>query len=155
LSQDTRKNIVDKIVAGFAKKAYRTLLVAYTDMTIAEFKKLQSDNNNFQTEKDREVITNNLTMVAIFALQDPLRPEIKESTIACHRAGINIRMVTGDNLDTAKAIAIEAGILTQSDLSNEFACMTGKDFREQCCGLKKLEDTTDRGLLIEHVGNMN
>lgn len=45
------------------------------------------------------------------ALQDPLRDEIVDSVKKCHKAGINIRMVTGDNLDTAKAIAIEAGLV--------------------------------------------
>ena len=43
-----------------------------------------------------------MTMIGIFALMDPLRPEIVDSVIKCHNAGINIRMVTGDNLDTAK-----------------------------------------------------
>jgi len=37
---------------------------------------------------------------------DPLRDEIVDSVQKCKSAGINIRMVTGDNLDTAKAIAI-------------------------------------------------
>jgi P-type E1-E2 ATPase len=36
----------------------------------------------------------------------------------CHIAGINIRMVTGDNLDTAKAIAIEAGIVSKETADN-------------------------------------
>jgi magnesium-transporting ATPase (P-type) len=52
-------------------------------------------------------------------------------------------MVTGDNLDTAKAIAIEAGLV----------CMEGKQFRELCGGLKKLEDPSDRNLLKEEIGN--
>ena len=69
-------------------------------------------NNNFATEKDREVLeAGGLTMIAICGLQDPLRGQIVESVKVCQEAGINIRMVTGDNLDTAKAIAIEAGIL--------------------------------------------
>jgi len=42
-----------------------------------------------------------------------LRDEVVRSVRICHKAGINVRMVTGDNIDTAKAIAIEAGILTR------------------------------------------
>lgn len=87
-------------------------MVAYTDMSIHEYEALKADSNNFTTEKDREVLESGLTVVGIFALQDPLRPEIVDSVKRCHTAGINIRMVTGDNLDTAKAIALEAGILT-------------------------------------------
>ena len=44
-------------------------------------------------------------------------------------AGINVRMVTGDYLDTAKAISIEAGIINNKDLNDpekqQYLCMTG------------------------------
>jgi magnesium-transporting ATPase (P-type) len=49
-------------------------------------------------------------------------------------------MVTGDNLDTAKAIAIEAGIVTAANADTRYVCMEGKQFRELCGGLKKFED---------------
>lgn len=56
-----------------------------------------------------------MTVIGIYALIDPLRDEIVESVKKCHRAGINIRMVTGDNIDTARAIAINAGLLTEEE----------------------------------------
>jgi Ca2+ transporting ATPase len=58
-------------------------------------------------------------------------------------------MVTGDNIDTAKAIALEAGILTKDQMSRKYACMDGKTFREACGGLRKLE--TASGLLREEI----
>lgn len=67
-----------------------------------------------------------LTVIGIYAMQDPLRPEIIDSVRQCHRAGINIRMVTGDNLDTAKAIALEAGIITREQAEEQYVCMEGK-----------------------------
>ena len=51
-------------------------------------------------------------MVGIFGLKDPLRPGIREAVETCHKAGINVRMVTGDNIDTARAMSLEAGIIT-------------------------------------------
>jgi len=67
----------------------------------------------------------------MFGLKDPLRPGIKDAVETCRKAGINVRMVTGDNIDTARAISLEAGILTQADLDPEqegaeYVCMTGK-----------------------------
>lgn len=59
-------------------------------------------------------------------MQDPLREEVIESVKICHKAGVNVRMVTGDNLETAKAIAIEAGILDRKDADLQYACMEGK-----------------------------
>jgi Ca2+-transporting ATPase len=52
-----------------------------------------------------------MTMVALYGLQDPLKEGVKDAIRVCHGAGITVRMVTGDNLDTATAIAIEANIL--------------------------------------------
>lgn len=64
-------------------------------------------------------------------------------------------MVTGDNLDTAKAIALSAGIITQDEVDKEYMCMDGKSFRETCGGLKRLEDASNRGLTKEEIGNKN
>ena len=94
-----------------------------------------------------------MTLICIYALMDPLRDEIIESVRKCHSAGINIRMVTGDNIDTATAIAISAGILTAEEALEEYACMDGKTFRETCGGLKTLEDIDNRNLLREEIGN--
>jgi Ca2+-transporting ATPase len=68
-------------------------------------------------------------MVGIFGLQDPLRPGIREAVEQCHRSGINVRMVTGDYLDTAVAISREAGIISDVDLQHNeegYLCMTGE-----------------------------
>lgn len=57
-----------------------------------------------------------MVAVAIFALMDPLRPEVVDSVIRCHKSGVNVRMCTGDNLDTATAISIQAGIVRAEDV---------------------------------------
>jgi len=44
--------------------------------------------------------------------QDPLRKDVPEAVRICQKAGIMVRMVTGDNVETAKEIARECGILT-------------------------------------------
>lgn len=131
---EAKKNeIMKKIVAEkFAVKAYRTLLIAYADYTEDELQRLQQANNNFEKEADREALERNLTLIGIYALQDPLRDEVIRSVRICHKAGINVRMVTGDNLDTAKAIAIEAGILKKDQIGKKYSCMDGKTFREAC-----------------------
>lgn len=62
-------------------------------------------------------VESSLVMVGIFGLMDPLKPGIRASVEQCHRSGVNVRMVTGDNLDTAVAISKEAGIITDMDLN--------------------------------------
>jgi len=56
-------------------------------------------------------------------IRDHLREDVPNSIYYCQNAGISVRMVTGDNLETARAIAKESGIL------NGGLSMTGKDFR--------------------------
>jgi len=51
-------------------------------------------------------------MIAMFGIQDPLRPGIKNAVEDHAKAGVTTIMVTGDNIETAKSIAHEAGILT-------------------------------------------
>jgi len=105
----------------------------------------------FTARVTEKALETNLILIGIYALQDPLRDEIIPSVKICHRAGINIRMVTGDNIDTAKAIALEAGILDPRDANKQYACMDGKTFREACGGLRKIETGND--LLREEIVN--
>ena len=55
-----------------------------------------------------------LTLFALLGIKDPLRPEVKGAVAACQRAGITVRMCTGDNVMTARAIATECGIFSAS-----------------------------------------
>lgn len=82
-------------------------------MSLDEYEEIKANNNNFETEEDREVLEDKLTAVGIFGLQDPLRPTIVESIKQCNSAGISVIMCTGDNIDTATAISINAGIITE------------------------------------------
>lgn len=58
------------------------------------------------------------------AAQDPVRKEVPDAVRVCQRAGIVVRMVTGDNLYTARHIAAECGIFAEGGLALE-----GPDFR--------------------------
>ena len=123
---DERAKETHDAINTFAKLALRTLLIGYNDMTRSEYDSLMAANNNFKTESDRKVLEENICMIAIFGIKDPIRKSVPQSVAICNRAGITVRMVTGDNLETAKAIAREAGILTDEDMKNEYSCMTGE-----------------------------
>lgn len=58
---------------------------------------------------------NNMVLDALFGIVDPLRQDVVDAVKTCQKAGITVRMVTGDNLDTANAIAKQAGILTKGE----------------------------------------
>lgn len=66
-----------------------------------------------------------MTLVAIVGIQDPVRPEVPDAIIRCQQAGITVRMVTGDNINTARSIATACGILRPGD---DFIALEGKEF---------------------------
>lgn len=147
LEKSKKKQIIQETVKDFAGKCYRTLLVAYLDFSASQWETQKSSNNQFKEMSDKESVESGLTMVGIFALMDPLRPGVTEAVDTCHKAGVNVRMCTGDNIDTATAISIKAHILEASDLDKmndeevkNYVCMTGKDFREAIGGLKSIEN---------------
>ncbi|KAK3441249.1 hypothetical protein EUGRSUZ_B01474, partial [Eucalyptus grandis] len=63
-------------------------------------------------EKDKRMLREDgLTLLGIVGIKDPCRPGAKKAVETCLAAGVDIKMITGDNAFTAKAIAIECGIL--------------------------------------------
>jgi P-type Ca2+ transporter type 2C len=105
------------IINSFACEALRTLCLAYREM-----------EEGFPATG--QIPLHGYTCVGIVGIKDPVRPGVRESVATCRSAGIMVRMVTGDNINTAKAIARECGILTEDGVAIE-----GPEFRE-----KKLEE---------------
>jgi Ca2+ transporting ATPase len=137
---DSQRVIMENTIKAFASQAYRTILVSYRDMSMDQYRQLEEEHNNFETEADRECLEDELVALCIFGLQDPLRPTIVKSVEQCLQAGITVIMCTGDNIDTATAISINAGIITKEDAEKEYACMTGAEFREAVGPIKKVQD---------------
>ncbi|KAI9161368.1 hypothetical protein LWI28_016734 [Acer negundo] len=109
LSEEKFQEVTD-IINGFASEALRTLCLVFKDLNYS------SDENN--------IPDNGYTLIAVVGIKDPVRPGVKEAVQTCLAAGITVRMVTGDNINTAKAIARECGILTPDGVAVE-----GPDFR--------------------------
>ncbi|GAV80894.1 E1-E2_ATPase domain-containing protein/Cation_ATPase_C domain-containing protein/Cation_ATPase_N domain-containing protein/Hydrolase domain-containing protein/CaATP_NAI domain-containing protein [Cephalotus follicularis] len=106
-------NHLNVTINQFASEALRTLCLAYMEL-----------DNGFSPENPIPV--SGYTCIGIVGIKDPVRPGVKESVAMCRSAGITVRMVTGDNINTAKAIARECGILTDDGIAIE-----GPDFREK------------------------
>ena len=66
--------------------------------------------------KDAE---NDMTFVGMVGMNDPPRPEAKEAISLCKTAGIRVLMITGDNAETAKAVARELGIRSEGALTGD------------------------------------
>ncbi|XP_038978235.1 LOW QUALITY PROTEIN: calcium-transporting ATPase 5, plasma membrane-type-like [Phoenix dactylifera] len=69
-----------------------------------------------------------LFLLGIVGIKDPCRPGVKDAVELCTHSGVKVRMVTGDNLQTAKSIALECGILKDANAS-EPSLIEGRVFR--------------------------
>jgi calcium-translocating P-type ATPase len=108
------KQKVLKAVHDMATNALRTVVLAHRSIT-----------NVTGSETVEEIEQAGFTLDLLVGIKDPLRPDVIEAVKTCQQAGIFVRMVTGDNIDTAKAIAAECGIYTTGGLA-----MEGPEFRK-------------------------
>ncbi|OHT05277.1 calcium motive P-type ATPase [Tritrichomonas foetus] len=116
LTEEKRQGILDT-VGKFADDSLRTMLLAFRDLDSAT--KLPEWDDPVNIEKD-------LTVIALVGIQDPLRPEVKKAIEDCNRAQVVVRMVTGDYINTARAISKECGILEGDSIA-----MLGEDFAKK------------------------
>lgn len=104
LSEAQIKGATD-VINSFANEALRTLCLAFKDMD--------------EKPTGASLPAEGYTLVTVVGIKDPVRPGVKEAVQTCLAAGITVRMVTGDNINTAKAIARECGILTDEGIAVE------------------------------------
>uniref|UniRef100_A0A4W6E887 Calcium-transporting ATPase n=1 Tax=Lates calcarifer TaxID=8187 RepID=A0A4W6E887_LATCA len=113
-----RDEMVKQVIEPMACEGLRTICIAYRDLPASP----EPD-----WENEAEIVTE-LTCITVVGIEDPVRPEVPEAIRKCQRAGITVRMVTGDNINTARAIAAKCGIIHPGD---DFICLEGKDFNRR------------------------
>ncbi|KAF4726889.1 hypothetical protein FOZ63_016677, partial [Perkinsus olseni] len=127
------RQVINTIITLYARKALRTVGLAYRDFDTEPeggWAQLLGDAD------DRYQIESDLVFLGVVGIEDPLRDEVPDAIQDCNRAGVDVRMVTGDNLETAVAIARGCGILRPGiDLDKTGdpvpgAAMTGPKFRK-------------------------
>ncbi|XP_032893152.1 plasma membrane calcium-transporting ATPase 2-like [Amblyraja radiata] len=113
-----RDEMVKKVIEPMACVGLRTICIAYRDFPGSPEPDWDNENN----------ILLDLTCIAVVGIEDPVRPEVPDAIKKCQQAGITVRMVTGDNINTARAIAIKCGIINPGE---DFICLEGKDFNRR------------------------
>lgn len=116
-----KREYFQEVIQEFASDALRCVALAHRSR-IDKVAKNLATIHLVECEKKLE---KELCLDALVGIADPLREDVIEAVATCQHAGIFVRMVTGDNLETARAIAKQAGILTEDGIS-----MTGEEFRK-------------------------
>lgn len=111
-------------IEDFASQSLRTIAMLYKDFPQwppVEARRVDGD----RTMAVFEDVFQDMTLLAILGIQDPLRDGVSKAVKQCQDAGVVVRMVTGDNVTTASAIATQCGIKTADGI-----VMEGPKFRQ-------------------------
>uniref|UniRef100_A0A671T2I8 Calcium-transporting ATPase n=1 Tax=Sinocyclocheilus anshuiensis TaxID=1608454 RepID=A0A671T2I8_9TELE len=114
-----RDDIVKKVIEPMASEGLRTICLAYRDFLVSDGEPVW--------DNEADILTG-LTCICVVGIEDPVRPEVPDAIKKCQQAGITVRMVTGDNINTAQAIATKCGIL---HIGDDFLCLEGKEFNRR------------------------
>jgi Ca2+-transporting ATPase len=113
---DAEKMKFEQIIQGMAASSLRC--IAFAHKQVSE-----------EDQEDKKLKEDGLTLLGLVGLKDPCRPGVKKAVEDCQYAGVNIKMITGDNVFTAKAIATECGILRPGQDMVSGAVVEGVEFR--------------------------
>jgi Ca2+ transporting ATPase len=137
LSKEKIDEIVRTVVEPMASNGLRTICVAYRDFKPvrdretfgeeANVKYFDLDTPNWDATDESEIISD-LTCLCLVGIEDPVRAEVPEAIRKCQSGGVVVRMVTGDNINTATSIALKCGIIKPGD---DFLVLESKEFNRR------------------------
>ncbi|HKB01299.1 MAG TPA: calcium-translocating P-type ATPase, PMCA-type [Gemmataceae bacterium] len=135
LTWPDRELIADQLRAASAR-AMRTLAFAHRDLPPG----LPRDEAGLHDRRDE--VERELVFTGFVGIRDPIRPEVPEALTRCREGGIDVKMITGDNVETARAIGREVGLLDTSDAltlsSDEFNKLSDDDLKQRLPRLRIL-----------------
>ena len=118
---DNYKNEISNIIKKYSTESKRILVFASKNITISEF---NNANNKFKEknldffksllDNEKGQKQNGLNFEFLIGIRDQLRPEVPKSVLMCQKAGIKVRMITGDNIMTALSISKDSNIISES-----------------------------------------
>ena len=106
----TADDVARRLLA-YQQQAMRTIAFAYAEI----------DEDAPSPIDRRQITADNLTLIAIAAISDPVRDDVPEAILRCKDAGIDVKIVTGDATATAIEIGKQTGVITDDDILDEVA----------------------------------
>ena len=143
---------IDQQLVQYQNQAMRTLGFAYQEL-----------NDNDVTIRENKVVADNLTFLGIVAISDPVREDVPAAVEECLKAGINVKIVTGDTPGTAKEIGRQIGLWTDNDtdkniiMGPELAALSDEELDKIVLDLKIIARARpmDKKRLVESLQRRN
>ena len=143
---------IEQQLVQYQNQAMRTLGFAYQEL-----------NDNDVTIRENKVVADNLTFLGIVAISDPVREDVPAAVEECLKAGINVKIVTGDTPGTAKEIGRQIGLWTDKDtdkniiMGPELAALSDEELDKIVLDLKIIARARpmDKKRLVESLQRRN
>eukprot|EP00879_Flechtneria_rotunda_P002036 GHRR01002214.1.p1 GENE.GHRR01002214.1~~GHRR01002214.1.p1 ORF type:complete len:850 (+),score=231.92 GHRR01002214.1:2125-4674(+) len=155
LDESSRAALLE-VVVNMASRGLRCICLATRQLP------LEDPNRPADYFEDSANADQDMTALAVVGIKDPVRAEVPDAVRTCQKAGVVVRMVTGDNIHTAKHIAKECGILTDGGVALEGPTFRSMPVKELLPLLPKLqvlarsspEDKLTLVSLLKHHGEV-
>ncbi|KAG6329880.1 hypothetical protein ID866_9209 [Astraeus odoratus] len=152
IDKEARENI-SRTIIFYANQTLRTLAICYRDFSCwppADAATGREDEIPF------DQLARDMTLIGILGIEDPVRDGVREAVADCHRAGVTVKMCTGDNVLTARSIALQCGIFTPGGVIMEgpiFRQLSDRDMMEIVPRIQVLARSSpeDKKLLVEKL----
>lgn len=147
---------LSRTIIFYANQSLRAISLCYREFESWPPAGLQLNEEN---EVEYDDLAHDLTIIGVVAIEDPLRPSVRESVAKCGRAGVTVKMCTGDNAITARSIAIQCGIYTPGGIIMEgpvFRGLTDSERMEVVPRLQVLARSSpeDKKVLVETLKSL-
>ena len=132
LTKERKEKILSEI-AKLQEKSMRALGFAYKEMSLYDESQeaaVALEEEEISIEKCEE----SLVFGGFVGIRDPLRPDVKHAVDTAHHAGVSVKMLTGDNINTARAIGEDLGLLKNNMRAVEASyidTLTDEELREE------------------------
>ncbi|KAH0346894.1 calcium-translocating P-type ATPase, partial [Aureobasidium melanogenum] len=149
---------LNKLIETYASNSLRTIGFLYRDFEQWPPKNARRSEDD-KTQAIFEDVLKDMTFLGVIGIQDPLRDGVTDAVMDCLTAGVFPRMVTGDNIMTAKAIASECGIFTPGGVALEGPVFRKMSKQEQLAVIPKLQvlarsSPDDKRVLVKRLKEM-
>ena len=146
--------LLEDSICEMAREPLKVLSYAYIDMPIDDYQSLVDSYGTTEDPRFREQIENGLTYIGTFGLNDPIRDKVHLSiqmlkfgsaqssgprssfkdrkgsgSNMSSTSSIEVRMISGDHIETCRKVALIAGIITEDEFNNPKVVMSREQFR--------------------------
>lgn len=127
---DSHRESIKRAIFDYAARSLRTLAFAYRDFEQWPPQKApRDDSTNSSSPVELGDVFREMTWMGVVGIQDPVRKGVRQAVEDCRTASVSVKMVTGDNIETARAIGRECGILVVTS-EEPGLVMEGQEFRQ-------------------------